>query len=135
MALAFTFEGASIHCPEQDDSLYMMVFRFAQCLCSPIPLECWYLYGRQVYKTLRFATWRAFGFWHVVAIITDALLLTAFILRVSGLASLGGERDQLRLHSFQVLSFVSPFIWCVLDYFGVRDCQEPCSRMSASAYP
>ncbi|KAI0303946.1 hypothetical protein BC826DRAFT_201757 [Russula brevipes] len=67
-----------------------------------------------VYKTLSFATWRAFRFWHIVAIITDALLLTAFILRVSGLASLDGKRDQLRLHSFQVLSFVSPFIWMKL---------------------
>jgi hypothetical protein len=71
----------------------------------------------QIFKTLRFATWRAFGFWHVAAVTTDALLLTAFILRAYGLASPEGKRDQLLLHSFQVLSFVSPFIWCVLDYF------------------
>ncbi|KAH9002252.1 calcium activated cation channel [Lactarius hatsudake] len=38
-----------------------------------------------ILKTLRLATWRAFGFWHVVAIITDGLLLAAFVLRVSGL--------------------------------------------------
>lgn len=65
-------------------------------------------------KTLRFATWRAFGFWHFVAIVTDMLLLTAFVLRVSGLASREGNRDQLLLHSFQVLSFVSPFVWMKL---------------------
>ncbi|KAI0307033.1 calcium activated cation channel [Multifurca ochricompacta] len=70
-----------------------------------------------IYKTLRFATWRAFGFWHLVASITDALLLAAFILRVSSLASQEGQRDQLRLRSFQVLSFVSPLIWCLITVF------------------
>lgn len=65
-------------------------------------------------KILRFATWRAFGFWHVVAVVTDVLLLTAFILRVSGLAVHKEDRDQLFLRSFQVLSFVSPFIWMKL---------------------
>ncbi|KAH9049645.1 calcium activated cation channel [Lactarius hengduanensis] len=64
----------------------------------------------QILKTLRLATWRAFGFWHVVAIITDGLLLAAFVLRVSGLVSQEGQRDQLRLRSFQVLSCVAPFI-------------------------
>jgi len=67
-----------------------------------------------IYKILRFATWRAFGFWHFLAIITDALLFTAFTLRLSGLASSGVNKDQLRLHSFQVLSFVSPLIWTKL---------------------
>ena len=76
-------------------------------------MRYWYSYKIQIYKTLRFATWRAFGFWHIVAIVTDVLLLTAFILRVSGLASHAGNRDQLFLSSFQVLSFVSPLIWCV----------------------
>jgi hypothetical protein len=75
----------------------------------------------QIFKTLRFATWRAFRFWHVVASVTDALLLTAFILRVYGLASPEGDRDQLLLHSFQVLSFVSPLIWYVLDCFEERN--------------
>jgi|SRR6267154_4716111 len=96
-----------------------MVNRCAQCL-SPsfsVLLGCWYLYKIQVYKTLRFATWRAFGFWHVVSIVTDVLLLTAFILRVSGLALHEENRDPLLLHSFQVLSFVSPLIWYVLDIF------------------
>ncbi|KAH9179551.1 calcium activated cation channel [Lactarius sanguifluus] len=63
-----------------------------------------------IFKTLRLATWRAFGFWHFVAIITDGLLLAAFVLRVSSLVSQGGQRDQLRLRSFQVLSCVAPFI-------------------------
>ncbi|KAI9513256.1 calcium activated cation channel [Russula earlei] len=67
-----------------------------------------------IYKTLRFATWRAFGFWHFVASITDVLLLTALILRAFSLASSEGNRDQLRLHSFQVLSFVAPLIWMKL---------------------
>jgi hypothetical protein len=66
---------------------------------------------------LRLATWRALGFWHVVASITDVLLLTAFVFRVSGLVSSDDQRDQHLLHSFQVLSFVSPFIWWVPSYF------------------
>ena len=88
----------------------------------------------QIFKTLRFATWRAFGFWHLASFITDALLLTAFILRVYGLASPEGNRDQLLLRSFQVLSFVSPFIWCVLVYSEAHRNQEPPSRTSASVF-
>ncbi|KAI9467155.1 calcium activated cation channel [Lactarius psammicola] len=68
------------------------------------------LEGASIFKTLRLATWRAFGFWHVVAILTDGLLLAAFILRVSGLVSQEEQQDQLRLSSFQVLSCVAPFI-------------------------
>ncbi|KAH9077030.1 calcium activated cation channel [Lactarius deliciosus] len=68
------------------------------------------LEGASIFKTLRLATWRAFGFWHFVAIITDGLLLAAFVLRVSSLVSQEGQRDQLRLRSFQVLSCVAPFI-------------------------
>lgn len=79
----------------------------------------------QISKILRFATWRAFGFWHVVAIVTDVLLLTAFILRVSGLAIHKGDRDQLLLRSFQVLSFVSPLIWYVLDFFEAHRYKNP----------
>ncbi len=60
-----------------------------------------------------------------MAIITDALLLTAFILRVSGLVSSAENQDQLLLRSFQVLSFVSPFIWYVFDYFEAHVSQEP----------
>lgn len=68
----------------------------------------------KIFKTLRLATWRAFAFWDFVAVITDGILLAAFVLRVSGLASHEGERDQFRLHSFQVLSCVAPFIWMKL---------------------
>ena len=104
-----------------------MINRSAQCLFTSFSaiLGYWYLYKIQIYKTLRFATWRAFGFWHVVAIVTDMLLLAAFILRVSGLMSHEGNRDQLFLSSFQVLSFVSPFIWYVLDFFEAHGNKNP----------
>jgi hypothetical protein len=95
-----------------------MINRSAQRLFSSFSVLSgyWYLYKIQISKILRFATWRAFGFWHVVAIVTDILLLTAFTLRASGLASHEGNRDQLYLSSFQVLSFVSPLIWYVLVF-------------------
>ena len=104
-----------------------MVNRSSQCLFPSfsVILGYWYLYKIQISKTLRFATWRAFGFWHVVAIATDVLLLTAFVLRVSGLASHEGNRDQLLMHSFQVLSFVSPLIWYVLDFFEAHLSKNP----------
>ncbi|KDQ64365.1 hypothetical protein JAAARDRAFT_144983 [Jaapia argillacea MUCL 33604] len=64
------------------------------------------------YKLLRYATWRAFGFWNVVSFITDSLLVAAFILRVVGIFSTGDEPSaHFRLKSFQVLSFVAPLIW------------------------
>ncbi|KIJ69974.1 hypothetical protein HYDPIDRAFT_104644 [Hydnomerulius pinastri MD-312] len=62
------------------------------------------------FKLIRFASYRAFGFWNVVAFFTDALLLAAFILRVAGLSAIGDQATTYRLHSFQVLSFVAPFI-------------------------
>jgi hypothetical protein len=73
-----------------------------------------------MYKILSLATWRALGFWDVVACITDMLLLTTFVLRVTSLVSSEDQREIHRLHSFQVLSFVSPFIWWVLDLFDVH---------------
>jgi hypothetical protein len=104
-----------------------MINRSAQCLFPSfsVLLKCWYLYKIQISKTLRFATWRAFGFWHVVGIVTDVLLLSAFILRVSGLASHEENRDQLLLRSFQVLSFVSPLVWYVLDFFEAHAYKNP----------
>ncbi|KAF5358902.1 hypothetical protein D9758_004822 [Tetrapyrgos nigripes] len=63
------------------------------------------------FKLLRFVTWRAFSFWNVVAIITDSLLLAAFILRVIGIRAIDEKSTHLRVTSFQVLSFVSPLIW------------------------
>lgn len=44
---------------------------------------------------------------------TDSLLLSAFILRVAGIASAGQANPTLRLRSFQCLSFVAPLIWYV----------------------
>ncbi|KAI0053727.1 calcium activated cation channel [Auriscalpium vulgare] len=68
----------------------------------------------KIWKTLRFATYRAFGFWNVIALLTDSLFLAAFVLRIVGLASHPPQSDSMRLHSFQVLSFASPFIWMKL---------------------
>ncbi|KAF8914195.1 calcium activated cation channel [Gymnopilus junonius] len=69
------------------------------------------------YVLLRLVTWRVFSFWQVVAFVTDSLLLAAFILRIGGLLEEGDRETSLRLHSFQVLSCVSPFIWFVFDSF------------------
>ncbi|KIM68913.1 hypothetical protein SCLCIDRAFT_1209129 [Scleroderma citrinum Foug A] len=66
------------------------------------------------YKLFRFASYRAFGFWSVVAFITDALLLTAFSLRMSGLFATSSQAEYYRFKGFQVLSFVAPFIWMKL---------------------
>ncbi|WVO13318.1 hypothetical protein L204_100932 [Cryptococcus depauperatus] len=57
------------------------------------------------------------GFWTVVNIITDCLLLTAFALRMAGLFIDTKQSDQsqsLHFRSFQVLSCVAPFIWMKL---------------------
>ncbi|KAG0709856.1 hypothetical protein DFH29DRAFT_841605 [Suillus ampliporus] len=57
------------------------------------------------YQLFRYATYRAFGFWNVVAFITDSLLLAACSLRIAGFYSIGDQSNTLRLRSFQVLSF------------------------------
>lgn len=59
-------------------------------------------------------TWHAFTFWNAIALVTDAILLVAFILRMIGLGLSGEQEALVRLYSFQVLSCASPFIWCVL---------------------
>lgn len=66
------------------------------------------------YKLFKYATYRAFGFWNVVAFITDSILLAASWLRIAGLCAAGDDSNTLRLRSFQVLSFVAPFIWIKL---------------------
>ncbi|KAF9481831.1 calcium activated cation channel [Pholiota conissans] len=67
---------------------------------------------------LRFVTWRAFSFWNAIAFVTDALLLSAFVLRVIGLATVDQNQESaLRLRSFQILSCVSPFIWYMITIF------------------
>lgn len=63
------------------------------------------------YKLIHYATRRSFGFWSVIAFITNTLLLVAFTLRIAGLAAAGSRAGDLKLNSFQVLSFVAPFIW------------------------
>ncbi|KAK0453779.1 hypothetical protein EV421DRAFT_1766345 [Armillaria borealis] len=66
-------------------------------------------------KLLTFVTWRTFSFWNMVSLITDSLILAAFILRVVAMRVTSGEEQiGLRIASFQVLSFVSPFIWMKL---------------------
>ncbi|KAI0940130.1 hypothetical protein AcV5_001321 [Taiwanofungus camphoratus] len=65
----------------------------------------------KIYKLLLFVSWRALGFWQIVSVLTDSLLLTAFILRVAGIASTEPRSVELRLISFQCLSFVAPLIW------------------------
>ncbi|AAW41031.2 calcium activated cation channel, putative [Cryptococcus deneoformans JEC21] len=57
------------------------------------------------------------GFWTIVNLITDCLLLAAFGLRVAGLSLDASKDDQAQLlhfRSFQVLSCVAPFIWMKL---------------------
>lgn len=66
------------------------------------------------YLLFKYATYRAFGFWNAVAFITDSLLLAACLLRITGLYATGDHSNTLRLRSFQVLSFVAPFIWIKL---------------------
>ncbi|KAF9247409.1 hypothetical protein BU15DRAFT_84908 [Melanogaster broomeanus] len=85
--------------------LYVMALAFCfEGRCHSRLLLIWY-------KLIRFATWRAFGFWNAVAFVTDALLISAFALRVAGLETSNDQASALRLKSFQVLSFVAPFIW------------------------
>ncbi|KAG8719451.1 hypothetical protein FRC09_011122 [Ceratobasidium sp. 395] len=69
----------------------------------------------KLYKMLRFFTWRAFNFWRVVSLLTDSLIITAFVLRMWGLYTPDDNQSSaLKLRSFQVLSCVSPLIWMKL---------------------
>ncbi|QRV72880.1 ion transport domain-containing protein [Ceratobasidium sp. AG-Ba] len=69
----------------------------------------------KLYKILRYFTWKAFNFWRVVSLITDSLIITAFVLRIWGLyAPDDSQSSALKLKSFQVLSCVSPLIWMKL---------------------
>lgn len=66
----------------------------------------------KIFATLRFFTWRAFSFWLMVSVITDALLITAFTLRIVGIALADEDTAaQFKLESFQVLSCIAPLIW------------------------
>ncbi|KLO16355.1 calcium activated cation channel [Schizopora paradoxa] len=64
-----------------------------------------------IYKTLRYFSWRAFGFWTVVSLITDVILVSAFTTRVLGIRTRDGSSGEIHYRSFQILSFVAPFIW------------------------
>lgn len=66
---------------------------------------------QKILKLLIFVSWRAIGFWNIVSLCIDALLMTAFCLRVAGISSSGPGNYNLRLKSFQCLSFVAPLIW------------------------
>lgn len=66
------------------------------------------------FTLLKFVTWRAFSFWNAVTFITDSLLFAAFILRVIGIQGSPEQQVSYRLSSFQVLSYVAPFIWMKL---------------------
>ncbi|KAG8952607.1 hypothetical protein FRC04_003968 [Tulasnella sp. 424] len=69
----------------------------------------------KIYATLRFFTWRAFSFWLVVSVITDSLLITAFTLRIVGIALADEDAAAgFKLQSFQVLSCVAPLICTLL---------------------
>jgi hypothetical protein len=69
----------------------------------------------KIYKMLRFFTYRAFGFWTVVSLLTDVLLVVAFAFRIAGLKTAGEEQSaQFKLRSFQILSCVAPLIWMKL---------------------
>ncbi|KAJ7490323.1 calcium activated cation channel [Mycena galericulata] len=66
----------------------------------------------RLYKLLKFVTYKAYNFWMIVSFLTDGILTAAFVLRVAGMA--GKDPDQaanLRLKSFQVLSFAAPLMW------------------------
>lgn len=68
----------------------------------------------QLYRTLRYITWRALGFWNVISVTTDGLLITALIFRILGLTLPDDPRsEQWHYWSFQVLSCVAPLIWYV----------------------
>lgn len=64
----------------------------------------------RLYKILRIASYRAINFWTGISVLTDGILIAAFVLRVMDLNAMD---NVYRVKSFQVLSFVSPFIWYV----------------------
>ncbi|EMD37252.1 hypothetical protein CERSUDRAFT_105290 [Gelatoporia subvermispora B] len=64
----------------------------------------------KIYQLARFSSWHSLGFWNVVSLVTDSLLLAAFILRMTGIASPPPQDYVLRTRAFQCLSFVAPLI-------------------------
>ncbi|KAM6496066.1 hypothetical protein JOM56_008772 [Amanita muscaria] len=87
--------------------LYIMALAFT--------IEGTQMYTGKFWRLLRFATWRALNFWSVISFIIDAILLSAFILRVVGITSSGERSADMRLHSFRVLSYVAPLLWMLKE--------------------
>ncbi|KAJ7930058.1 hypothetical protein B0H13DRAFT_1963066 [Mycena leptocephala] len=65
----------------------------------------------RLYKLLKFVTYKAYNFWMIVAIVTDGILTAAFVLRVAGMTGPEEKAANLRLKSFQILSFAAPLLW------------------------
>ncbi|CAK5275367.1 unnamed protein product [Mycena citricolor] len=65
----------------------------------------------RLYKLLKFVTYRAYNFWMVVSFITNGILTAAFVLRVVGMTGQEEKAADLRLKSFQILSFAAPLLW------------------------
>ncbi|KAJ7786312.1 hypothetical protein B0H16DRAFT_1355621 [Mycena metata] len=65
----------------------------------------------RLYKLLKFVTYKAYNFWMIVAFVTDGILTAAFILRVAGMTGPEEKSANLRLKSFQILSFAAPLLW------------------------
>ncbi|RPD66965.1 calcium activated cation channel [Lentinus tigrinus ALCF2SS1-7] len=68
----------------------------------------------KIWKLLVLVSWKTFGFWNVISTITDCLLTAAFVLRMAGMATTGDQGTNLRLRSFQCLSFAAPLLWIEL---------------------
>lgn len=65
-----------------------------------------------LYTTLKYFTFKAFGFWTVVGLITNSLIIAAFVLRMMGIFAADDPRADLwHFRSFQVLACASPFLW------------------------
>ena len=61
----------------------------------------------------------------MVAIITDALLVTALALRIMSLTLEGDKMVAIRVRTFQVLSYAAPLLWSVGDFFDDRSWLMP----------
>jgi hypothetical protein len=90
-----------------------------------------------LYTTLRFFTWRAFGFWTIMGLITNTFILAAFVLRLIGILLSDPHRSEFwHFRSFQLLACVSPFIWYAsllhlrfsLTYLSKDECVETTTR-------
>lgn len=111
MALSFSLEGVSVHASTIlcATNIFFQNFLKSDAMTSAVRRA---IDGRQVYTTIRLFTWRALGFWNVISAITNSLLIGAFGLRVIGIKTSSAQQSHnYHLISFQVLSFVSPFIW------------------------